>query len=76
MQNTFAVPERMKPVIFPTEPTLRIDELKIIDAVINNRKKQCDFMVAHTNAEYTVQFHVTLEEGRCFTYKGFSVVNS
>ena len=63
----------MKPVVFPTEPTLKIEELKIIEAVINNRKKECDFMVAHTNAEYTVRFHVVIEEGRCFTYKGFSV---
>ena len=66
MTLLFKVPAEMMPVVFPTEPSLHIEELKIIDAVVNSSRKTCDFMVSHTNAEYTVQFHVVHEEALCY----------
>ena len=73
MTVTFKVPETLTPVFFPTESSLLIDNLKIIEARFVNKKKICDFMVSHTNAEYTVRFQVIYEQGRCFASKGFRV---
>lgn len=73
MIKNFRVPPELYPIVFPTEPTLMIEDLKIIDSFINNSRKKCQFMVSHDKPEYTVQFVAVYEEERCFSSKGFSV---
>ena len=70
------MPEDILPAIFPTEPTLEIEELRIVDSKISSSTKlMCEFMVVHTNASYTLKFNSYLEStnGRCFAFKGFIV---
>lgn len=76
LSSEFSVPREIQPTLFPTEPTLEIKELKIIDSIVfSHKRKLCDFMISHTNADYTLQLRVylNLEDPRCYAYKGFAV---
>jgi len=73
MTNSFEVPASYETVVFPTEPTLPIDTLKIIEASTGDKKKKGDFMVINTNPDSTVQFTVIYDEYDCYAAKGFYV---
>lgn len=79
LSEEFFVPTEMQPTLFPTEPTLEIKELKIVDSLVSSSKrKHCDFMISHNNADYTLQFQVfmNLDNPRAFTYKGYAVAST